>query len=626
MSQGSPLDTKESVKQAIDIVELVGQYVRLRRQGRNYVGLCPWHDDTRPSLQVNPERQSFKCWVCDIGGDVFSFMMQIEGVEFREALAMLAERAGIPLQPRQPGKSASAQGPASESGSGDKRALYRAMAWAETQYHRFLLEADEAQPARDYLAERQIDQESISRFRLGFSPLRADWLESQARAAGANPRMLEQAGVIARAENRTYDRFRGRLLFPIRDSQGRPIAFGGRILPQVELKSPAKYVNSPETPLFTKSQMLYGLDVASQAMRKSRTALVTEGYTDCIVAHQYGFNDAVAVLGTALGERHIHVLQRFADRIVLVLDGDEAGQRRASEVLELFVARQVDLRIVTLPAGQDPCDLLQRGGREALEELLSGRAVDALEHAFNWFTNGVDLHSDVHASSQALERLLSVVARAPRLTAGTSRADRFREEKILQRLAASFRISEAEIRRRLTELRRSSRPTGTTSRVAGSAVQQQRQPEPPPTFEPWQGELIEVLLQDPDLFDRARGNIKPEWLADGPIRRIYDSCCRLSDGGETPTFQRLMIELDDAGLKSLLVKLDERRIAKGIEDPAALLDELIRNVLHREAEKQRSFQMGQLRGRLDEGEQLELLRRIVHQERARHGISEPTDG
>lgn len=622
--QSSPLDTKERIKQAVDIVDLVGQYVRLRRQGRNYVGLCPWHDDSRPSLQVNPERQSFKCWVCDIGGDIFSFIMQIEGIGFREALGMLADKAGVQLAPeRNRGPSGSFR----SSQADDKRTLYRTMAWVEQQYHRCLLEADEARPAREYLAERSVTQESIALFHLGFSPVRGDWLLGRARQAQISPTLLEKVGVLARSDTGMYDRFRGRVLFSIRDSQARPVAFGGRLLPSLELKSPAKYVNSPETPLFTKSQMLYGLDVARDAMRKSHTALVMEGYTDCIMAHQHGFEDAVAVLGTALGDRHIQVLQRFADRIVLVLDGDEAGQRRTSEVLELFVARQVDLRILTLPAGQDPCDFLEQNGAETFSRLLAEEAVDALEHAFRWFTRGVDVDRDIHGASQALQSLLSVIAKAPRLTSGTGQVDRFREQKILQRLASSFRISEADLRQRLIELRRSSRPAGvsasTQPTTTKSPDQSHRWNE---QFEPWHGELIEILLQDPGLVQRARAQIAPALLGTSPVREIYESCCMLSDAGEPPAFERLMIEFDNPADKSLLVELDERRNAKGIENPAALLDELIRNVLHREAEKRRSFETEQLRGRLDEGEQLELLRRILHQERARHGISEPTDG
>ncbi len=428
VSSGS-FDTKERVKQAVNIVNLVGSHIQLRRQGRNYVGLCPWHDDTRPSLQVNPERQSFKCWVCDIGGDVFSFVMKMEGVEFREALQMLADRAGIQVE--RPRKRQTA-GPGEPSGetSGEahnKRTLLHAMAWAERQYHECLLNSPEADPARRYLHERGITAESIERFHLGFSPLERDWILRHV-AAEASPEklarraaVLEAIGILTRpAEGGTlYDRFRGRLLFSIRDAQGRPVGIGGRVLPELGAASPAKYVNSPETPLFTKSKLLYGLDLARESLRKSRTALVMEGYTDVIVAHQYGFQNAVAVLGTALGESHIRLLKAHADRIVLVLDGDEAGTKRANEVLELFVAQQADLRILTLPEGLDPCDYLHKFGAAAFTDLLATNAVDALDHAYEVTTRGINVERDIHGAGQAIERLLSIVARG----AATERRD-----------------------------------------------------------------------------------------------------------------------------------------------------------------------------------------------------------
>ena len=193
------------------------------------------------------------------------------------------------------------------------------------------------------------------------------------------------------------------------------MGLGGRLLPDSGSTSPAKYLNSAETPLFAKSSLLYGLDVAREAVRQSRTAMVMEGYTDVIVAHQCGFGNAVAVMGTALGPKHIQVLKRFADRIVLVLDGNEAGQRRTNQVLELFVAENVDLRTVTLPDDLDPCDFLLERGADALGEVLASRTVDALEHAFRNLTAGIDLAGDIHASSQAMARILAIVAKAPRL-------------------------------------------------------------------------------------------------------------------------------------------------------------------------------------------------------------------
>jgi DNA primase len=647
VSLGSSLDAKEQVKQAIDIVDLVGNYVQLRRQGRGYVALCPWHDDSRPSLQVNPERQSFKCWVCDIGGDIFSFVMKMEGLDFREALAMLADRAGIALKPSRPRRQAGnfRQGqddsfhgqvedsPHDDGGNPqDKRTLLRAMAWAEAKYHECLLHSPEAEPARRYLQDRGITAESIEQFHLGFSPLDWTWILKQAGGSRGRARILEAVGVLGRSPNsgRLYDRFRGRVLFAIRDSQGRPVGIGGRVLPELGTNSPAKYVNSPETPLFTKHQLLYGLDLAKEAIHKSHTVLVMEGYTDVIVAHQYGFKNAVAVLGTAVGESHIHLLKRFgADKIVLMLDGDEAGQKRTNEVLELFIAQQVDLEILTLPDDLDPCDFLHQRGAEAFKEMLANNAVDALEHAFRTATRGLDLDRDVHGASQALERLVSIVAKAPRLRADTTGEDRLREAKILQRFAAMFRVDEGEIRRRLTDLRRiKPRPA-----VARQPASQTAEPETDWKFgEPLDAcerELMELLIAWPEQWAVVRARIGPQQVAGAPCRRIYETCGRLADAGELPTFDRLMLEFDDPAMKNLLVELDEARQAKGDRptDPSVLLEELVKNLERKEIQRRRPAQIVALReGRLDTSQELDLLTRIVQQERSRQGISEPTDG
>jgi DNA primase len=631
VSGGLSFDTKERVKQAIDIVELVSAHIQLRRQGRNYVGLCPWHDDTRPSLQVNPERQSFKCWVCDIGGDVFTWIMKTEGVEFREALQMLADRAGITLErpkdrPEVP-----------SSGAFDKRALYRAMVWAEKQYHQCLIESPEAEPARRYLQERGISPESIEKFHLGFSPTDRDWILRQAcknedpnKIAGRT-KILEAIGILAKpAEGGSfYDRFKGRLLFSIRDAQARPVGIGGRVLPEVATITPAKYVNSPETPLFTKSKLLYGLDLARQPIRKNGTALVMEGYTDVIVAHQYGFDNAVAVLGTALGAEHIKILRHYTDRIILVLDGDEAGQRRTNEVLELFVAEQVDLRILTLPEGLDPCDFLHQKGAAAFAELLANSAVDALEHAFSTVTRGVDVDRDVYGASRALERLVSIVAKAPRLRADTTGEDRFREEKILQRLAAWFRVDEKEVRRRLTVLRRRSQGRGANILPATEAVSSAESGEAPEIIDSTQREFLELLLAYPECLPFVREQLAMEYLGRGMCRKIYDICCRLADAGVEASFGRLMLEFDEPTVKNLLVDLDETSQSKGRQaaDHQNLLGELINTFKRKESEKQRPRQITALReGGLDENRQIDMLEEILRQERDRQGITKPTDG
>ena len=252
-------------------------------------------------------------------------------------------------------------------------------------------------------------------------------------------------------------------LFSIRDTRSRPIAFGGRVLPQFADERTAKYINSPETPLFSKSRELYGLDAARDGIAREKQVVVLEGYTDCLMAHQHGLTNMVAVLGTALGEAHLQVLRRFTDSIVLVLDGDDAGRRRTNEIIDallaLFVKNQIDLRILTLPEGLDPCDFIASQGSDAFRHLLAG-AVDALEHKFRSVTHGLDLSTDTHRATEAVEQVLATLAQLRPASSEAASPTLLREQQMLGRIAREFRLPEEQLRNRLTALRkaRQSRP------------------------------------------------------------------------------------------------------------------------------------------------------------------------
>lgn len=570
------LDTKEQVRQAVDIVDLVGSYTPLRRQGRNYVALCPWHDDSRPSLQVNPDRQSFKCWVCDIGGDVFSFVMRMEGLEFREALEMLAERTGIAVEAPQ-SQGATAQ---PSSGAGDKQLLYRAMVWAEEQFHRALVESPEAEPAREYLAERKINAESIERFRLGFAPNRWDWLLGQAQHSEATAIILERVGLLIRRDTGDgfYDRFRGRLMFPIRDVRSRPIAFGGRVLPQLaDEHSGGKYINSPETPLFNKSREFYGLDLARDAVIKSRSVIVMEGYTDCLMAHQHGVENVIAVLGTALGERHLPVLRRFADSITLVLDGDEAGRRRANEILELFVANEVELRILTLPDELDPCDVIASQGGDAFRQLVS-QAVDALEHKLNLESNGLDVHTETHRATQAAERVLATLAEARSGPGVASSTVQLREQQMLTRTARRFGLPIQDLHTRMVALhkRKKRRPLTTPAQESSydEAVPQATRPSLS-QWTSWERELMELVLLDASHLATISPVVEPAAVRSPVARGLYVRCVELWQDGITELYGRLMLETEDADIKHLLVTLDDASREKAESDSSRRIHDLL---------------------------------------------------
>jgi DNA primase len=623
-------DAKEQVRQAIDIVELVGGYVTLRRQGRGYVALCPWHDDSRPSLQVNPERQSFKCWVCDIGGDIFSFIMRMEGLEFREALEMLAERAGISLAPARP---PAAEG--DQQSQFDRRNLLRAMAWAETQYCQSLLHAPEAEPARRHLADRGITDESISQFHLGFAPAGWDWLTRRALEANASPAVLERVGLASRKQSGDgyVDRFRGRLMFSIRDVRSRPIAFGGRVLPGVGENDPdrpeAKYINSPETPLFNKSSQFYALDLARTAITHEEGVVVMEGYTDVIMSHQHGITNAVAVLGTALGERHVQLLRRFTDSVTLVLDGDDTGQRRTLQILDellaLFVAQEIDLRILTLPGGADPCDVIATQGSDAFRQLLS-RSVDALDHKIQAVTNGLATAPGTHRSAQAAEEILTALARALPSQQRATSASFVREQQVLARLGREFGLAEDVLRTRLIARRRELEARGRLQGTAKSASDASRV-EKRLRLTAWEQELVELLLHQPEVLPRLAEVLSPNEIPSEVCRGFYVQALTAMHAGQIPTFDQLMLGTDDPDAKSLLVDCDEHGREKLASDTDRRVRDLLAHVAQQQQTARHQSQLADLKqNRLDPEHEQEVLAELFHDLKRRQTGSTPTEG
>jgi len=602
-------DLKERVREAVDIVELVGSYLSLRRAGKGFTGLCPWHDDSRPSLQVNPERQTFRCWVCDVGGDAFSFLMRMERLEFREALEQLADRAGIEL-PRGRGG----------GGADDRAALCQTLEWAAGRFRQCLTTAAEAAAARDYLAARGLDPSTQERFGVGFAPESWDWLLRQATAEGIAVDLLERSGLVVKREDRPghYDRFRGRVMFPIRDPLGRCIAFGGRILPGSRVEA-AKYVNSPETALFSKSGTLYGLDTARQAMAASGRAIVVEGYTDCLAARQVGCGDVVAVLGTALGERHAKLLRRYADRVVLVLDGDDAGRRRANEILGLLLAEPIDLRIARLPSGVDPCDFLLAEGQEAFERLIA-EAVDPLDYRMDEALASLPADAGDEAALAAVESVLQALAAAG-CRISEAGDGLLREDRVLGRLARRFGLSRDVLRGRVQELRAGRPSPGAPP--AAEADRGRRLPRLPA----WDREVLEVLVGVPEAAGLVVREVEPSDLETPEGRVVVEAARRLEASGRVVGLAALLLELADPSLQSLLVAVDEDAAARGPLEPrervAHLADALRRRAATRVA---RASARAIKTNRLDAGSEAELLERLVAQRRVAQGISEPKEG
>jgi len=525
---------RERIREANDIVDVVGTYLTLRQAGPTYKALCPFHDDKHPSLDVDPRRQRFKCWACGKSGDVFNFVQEMDHVTFPEALETLARRAGISLEKNQK----ISTGPS-------KAGMLDVMKWAAALYQRCLLEHPQADLARKYLGERKLSGETVRKFGLGFAPDSWEWLVGEAANARISAELLEQVGLIAKRNEGKgyYDRFRDRVMFPIRDIQGRTVGFGGRILPSSPVSADRpqpKYYNSAETSLFSKSDQLYGIDAAKQAATKAGYLAIVEGYTDVLMAHQHGICQVVATMGTALNERHIKQLRRVVPRVVLVFDADAGGDAGVDRALEVFVKHDLDLRIATLPDGLDPCDLLVARGPEPFRQALDG-AIDVFEHklASAWAkhaSRGVD------GQRQAAEEMLAILAQSP-----DERSVKL--ALMVNRIAQRLLIKEELVWLRLKELRArrndgragSDRTAPTEERNPAADADQCEAPAikagPAPRHEL---ELLEMLLAEPAFVARAAGEIVLDELVNPGLRAVIEALYRLHAEGQPPDLDHLL--------------------------------------------------------------------------------------
>jgi DNA primase len=582
------------VKEANDIVDVVGTYVALRPAGKKFKGLCPFHDDHRPSFDVDPQFQNYRCWSCGKNGDVFTFIQDHERVSFREALELLARRAGITLEKI-------ADSPHNRS----RAVMLDLVKWAEGEFQVCLRDSPLAEAARKYLAERGLQGETVRRFGLGFAPDSWDWLTMRAAQAGHSAEVLEQVGLLARRQegNGYYDRFRDRVMFPIRDARSQTVGFGGRILPSSPLSAKwPKYINSSETPLFKKSEQLYGLDQARQAGMTAGYLAVVEGYTDVLMAHQMGVAPVVATLGTALNARHVQHLRRFVPKVVLVFDADTGGSTGVDRALEIFVSHNLDLAIATLPEGKDPCDLLVEQGAEPFREALAN-AVDALDFKLNQLLTA-DGTGGIESRRRAVDAVLGVIALAPEMA---GEAGELKRQLVVNRIAQRLGLQEKTVWARLNELRSAQRRPAETRQANKENGEEVRQ-APAPALE---RELLEVLLARPDLVATAAAEVRPDELTHPGLQQLLEGLFTLLESGETPELDQLRARIDNSRLADKAWELQER--GRLHASPNVWLQDLLAEFRRRRAQPAKQELQNQLHAANDHTEAVELLRRLQEQ-------------
>lgn len=363
-----PEDKVNEVRDRAGILEIVSDYVPLRKSGANYQGLCPFHGEKTPSFNVNPGRGIFHCFGCGVGGNVISFVMKIEGLSFPDAVRFLAKRVGVEIEEHQ-------LSPAEARQRSEKEQLYEINALAATYYRKTLLEDPSAGKARDYLAKRGVSAETSDAYRLGYAPAGWDQLARYLEQKRVPLELAVKLGIIRKGQRGYQDLFRNRLLFVITDSNGRVTGFGGRVLDD----SLPKYINSPESPIYRKSDILFGVDLAKSAMRETGAAIIVEGYFDHLGLYQAGVRNVAATCGTALTSGHVALLKRYAERCYILFDADSAGKKATFRAMELSFQENLPARVITLPEGEDPDSFVQHFGAEAFAANLE-KSVPVFEY------------------------------------------------------------------------------------------------------------------------------------------------------------------------------------------------------------------------------------------------------
>ncbi|HET6528368.1 MAG TPA: DNA primase [Balneolaceae bacterium] len=523
-----PDEKKEEVRDAADIVEVVGDYVKLKRSGRSWKGLCPFHDERTPSFHVTPDLGIYKCFGCGESGDVFNFMMQLEGVGFVEALRSLADRYGVSLPEE--------DDPEFDEEHHLREGIYHALKYAGVFFYRHLMETKEAQKARDYLTQRGYGREVIKKYGLGFAPGNGDIFYQTAVDSGLNEEYLLEAGLIKPSQRGEgfYDAFRGRLMFPIFNPSGKVIAFAGRILG--DNKKTAKYINSPQTKVYNKSEVLYGINFAKNEIRKEGEVILVEGYTDVISLQQKGVNNVVASSGTSLTPQQMKLLHRYGETITMIYDADSAGQKAMKRGINIALREGMDVKLLELPEGEDPDSFVRQFGKDSFLEMKQEGAEDFLTYQIHKAKDEGKWEKPVE-KKKVISGILESIAHMP---------DRVSRETFVQYLNEKAKVGDRALfdelgkirkeierereRAKQREKRRNERddfrpapshPVGFNERPAHASPQ--KQPQPPQKRPNYEKELIRLMLvYDREMIGYIGSHCHGQQFEDEQLKDFYE--------------------------------------------------------------------------------------------------------
>ena len=556
----------DDVKSRLDIVEVISSYVNLQRSGSSLKANCPFHQERTPSFFVFPDRQSWRCFgACADGGDAFSFVMKHDKVEFREALQTLAARVGITLVNNEESRS-------------NARELFE-INDAARRFFQQMLDTEEARFVREYLERRGVNERSIQTFEIGYSPPRDNRLLAHLRQAGHHDELIARAALARETEDgRLYDFFRGRLMIPIRDWEARVAGFGSRALDE---NATPKYLNTPRTPVFDKSRILYAMNLAKEPVRQ-RGAVIVEGYMDAIMAHQHGYDNVVASMGTALTERQVDLVRRLTTNVTMALDGDPAGrnatlrslesswgvfQRRNSQNTSVSMLQQPDameLRVAELPAGQDPDDFI-RSDPGAWPAFLE-RAQELFDYLLDSLSERADMDSP-DGRSWVANTMLRFVAQIP---------DPLRSDLYLDRLSARLALNNDTLRRALDDIKRQLAREQRGQAAASAA--DEATPQPAREYHAVEEALLAFLLQHgTEPLEGYESTPSTEWFSRSENREIYRNVIAGEDADQMPVPPELQAHLDALRSRELRLSNQAKRDKAWLQMSLALEKEHLNN-------------------------------------------------
>ncbi len=528
----------DEIRNAADIVDIISSYLALKKRGKNYVGLCPFHQEKTPSFNVSPDRQMYHCFGCGVGGNVFTFLMELDKVSFVESVRTIAERVGVSLPE---------EGRHDDERATENEALYDVCQIASRHFRHNLLKTVEGKLALEYFYHRSFSDETIEKFALGYAMNSWDDLTRHAENEKVSLSLLEKAGLAVRRDDGSgvYDRFRGRAIFPFFSPTGRIVGFGARKMREDDPLG--KYINSPETPIYIKSKTLYGLFQAKEAIREKEYAILVEGYADLITPYQARIRNIVASSGTALTAEQIQLIGRYAKNITIVYDADSAGSKAAMRGVDLIIEQGLDVKVASLPAGNDPDTFVREKGAEAFDELL-GQAVSFLDFKTTVFQERGMLSSP-EGQAEAVRSIVETIAKIP---------DQLKRGLYIKHVAEKYGLYESTLHQELEKLsgknRQRIRVAESQRRVeAEGSAQPARESLRVPTLE---RDLVKLMLEHgPEMATAIFDNCGPEEFSDSHIKQVNEMILHHLEEGKEWDVAALVNEVEDEQMKHFIADI-----------------------------------------------------------------------